>query len=631
MPSINQAQFTSQNKSHGDQRIRSNKPLNIEQTIESLRKQQDGFLKLTLAEIQSPKIDALFGEGGSSGNSQNQMLTLSQSMLDVSATEAELKMAQETLESNKQSQLYSTINKEIAYDHSIMKYDGTATKVDFEYKVSGISGAIGAKAIAKVRIFDQNNHIVFDGTTECINGVNKFTWDCKNNKGIKVEPDKYKISITGFTNIYGAPCAATTNFNSTGIVRAISIADSGMISLVLHNGTQVQADQIREITDAKEANNILEANDYLNHIGKTAAVDLSKIRVSNSKTEILYDNIIQNSDNTRIEIFDSKDKQVANIAYKQKLAYGFNSMTLDLQEFNCDIVDGEYFCKIFVQNKEDEHESVANIELPVHDSIAISGIDLNANKIIGSNNHKYLPWNISTVGDVASNSTASLIDKGAVYIGKRVEFPGKFIYEGGDFSVDARIPRLDANYISSIDLLIYDGNTLISTNTTTAANLYDQNVEIIPRYDQLDAGSKINVDQYVKDTKLLNGINTYTQLTQEQQITIAPYIAQQFRAGNLFKQGQTHDISTKLKNMGVVQLKWNGVSDTGATALQGKEYLYKVVTHYADNNTKELTSMPLTTSIVSTVNATEVTDGQLFLILENNMRITSDEILAVRA
>ena len=353
---------------------------------------------------------------------------------------------------------------------------------------------------------------------------------------------------------------------------------------------------------------------------------LSKLNIVDGHGKIYYNNIIEKSEAVRIDILDKNRKPITQLNYKKSLEQGLGS--LDIHTKN--VPNGEYTYDIYVEDiNSDGGWSMIDSAGVVN--ITLAGIDMKNKEAIDIDGKKYPLANATEINGIEQ----SLINKGSLYIGKQVQFQNNnFDYDGTDFSTNFTIPQpIDGYALDDAELNIYQEGRLIKTVTKSQADLYPQNIETVPTYDNLNAAGKGIVDRYLANKFLIAGFNSYTQLTAQRKIEVAPHLApfitEQFRAGALFKEGQITDEQTRLKNMGIVPIVWDGTLADGSKAQNGS-YKYVLVTSTKNIATNEIKKSIDSNVATNLVKATEVLGNELYLILSDDSRITLPEIQAVR-
>ncbi|WP_316353095.1 FlgD immunoglobulin-like domain containing protein [Candidatus Trichorickettsia mobilis] len=604
----------------------------LEEAEKHFQKIMDDFQALTLASLKNQNIVGMLSGDGSGGNNNSQqdaIMKLSQMTVETAQNRILINQMERLVESNEQSQIDLYLGKEIYYDDSIRNYSGKGD-ITFDYELKYGDLPQGTNVLARISIFDEDGREVFNGKGNSSNGSNKFVWNGRDDKGQEVAEGKYKIKVSASATLGGTRATLPIDVTSSlsGIVDGIRVVDDNRLLVV--NGKLVDPDNITEYKNVKADAGAISVNASVGLIGKQATIDLSTFRVVQGKGEIIYDNQaqIEHQGNVRIDIVDKNGKPVTTVVYDKPLQAGVGTIELDTRKHK--LVDGEYSCTLFVEDK----DSQQNVQLGKVKLVDVTGVDVKAKKIIAGSATYPLANITGTIGE--SREERFLTGLAASYIGTQVEYDNSdFNHNSGDqFTREVRIQKpAEGQRLGDARLKIYKGEQLVADVPKLVADLCYHDQEPIPRYDQLDAASKDMVDNYIKNKFLIQGFNHYTDLNLDHQIAVAPYvapyIAAEFRAGNMFTQLQVRDENTKLKNMEIVKFSWDGLIN-GLPAENGK-YRYEIHTTTVDNITTVITPTKISSVTNDLIKSSIVKNEQLYFELAGGETITKEQILVIKS
>ncbi len=535
---------------------------------------------------------------------------------------------EDLIDNSKKSQLLNAAGfqgQEVYYDDSAREYKGHNEEFNYELKAPSFLPT-NAPIKALIKIVDEKGMVVFSNQDKnAIIGKNRFSWDGRDNNGKEVKRGKYRIEVTASSpssnGLSSIPIEASSYLS--GIVDAIETKD-GTVKLLV-NGKLIDQDQVKKIATSidKEASRQLSANQYIGYIGKKVSIDLSRIEVNGGKAEIAINNPINNHGKVKLEIYGENSKYIKTVEYA---TMPMNSrLELDANKHN--IPDGIYTCKVWVEDKDNENKMTL---LDGSDQIDVTSIDLTTGQITDGKK-KYSVKSIREVTGQSSNET-SLINQGGYYIGKQVQFSDdRFVFNGESLPVDLRISKpLAGRKLGPVELRIYKGDELVAHVGKPADELYHQEEEPVPRFDQLNPYGRRQVTRYIRTQFRLPEAHNFGHLNQEMKLLVNNYIEKQLRNGVFFKDGQDYrDETTKLRNMGIVKLNWDGILSSGVRALAGEPYRYEVITSTTanDNSDQRDTKEPITS--VGLVRESTVIDGALKLVLSDGKEISPDAIIRV--
>lgn len=404
---------------------------------------------------------------------------------------------------------------------------------------------------------------------------------------------------------------------------------------IVVGGKVVEPDSITavHILDHDDDCKPLSADASVHLIGKTVDIDLSRISIKNGHGQITYCN---NTDQTsaHIEITDTKSHKLItefDCNLKKNDKGSSDVLKFDATERGVVIADGSYSCSIVLKQDDDASGVVASVTLPKTINAEVLGVNL-LTKEVTTNAGKYNTANIVSIGSMSSYADTSLMQQGGLHIGKYVTYENsEFDYDSvTQFVTDIRIPKpAQGNKLGDATLRVYEKDRMIAE--VVEAQVYHCEEEALPTFHDLDQASKTAVEQHLNTQLLTKGRQNYTNMNAAERLKyasiVAPFIATGFRGGELFKQGQT--AVNKLKNMGVVQISWNGQKLGGQTARAGT-YRYEVITTECDSITGAIATTNKTSAHArSTVTSTEVRGGVLYLNLANGKSIEHAKIIEV--
>lgn len=613
--------------------IRNSKKDKREDVRQEFDKQMDGFLKMYISSLQNqdPFSEKSQADSGVQIAGQMAQMQIFGRMNDQLAELVDNFAMSEILKATEFQ------GQEVSFDDNIRDFSGSEVTFDYELKYpSSVKNSSSVKCF--VKIYDKKNLLVYNGkSTGTIEGKNKFSWNGKDNKGVKVPNGKYRIEVSASAN---APDGTPIHFEAMtyrkGIVTSIHMTEEGKIQLELADGSKIDQDKVKKLTDLSAVQPLPAASsgELAGYIGKQVSVDLSSIEVKNGRSELTYNNAnpLANPGKVTVEIWGTQGL-VKKLDFAG-LEPGVGKLQLDATG----IEDGKYSCKIFVEDKDNEDNRV---ELTYKDTIDVSRVDVAAQSIIGDGK-EYSVKNIAGM-ERQSHAQQSLITQASNYFGKNVTYnvSNDFFYDGNNFAHEVSIPKLPQGYaLTSAALEVYNGEELVARVEKAGGDVYGYNSERVPFFDGdgvkqalidkngiLDKASRRAVRRYIQELRL-PGVEDYSQLNETQKVEINKYIEQQFRAGNFFKQGQDRaDEATKLKNMGIIKFDWDGTMLSGSKGANGKQYSYQVKITTTNAGVTHDEYLPERSQ--SSVKATEMVNDALTLILANGERIAASQVLAV--
>jgi len=382
------------------------------------------------------------------------------------------------------------------------------------------------------------------------------------------------------------------------------------------------------LTKQKDIDSKPDPYQLLQYIGKKGRIDLTRTEIIGKTGTVKINNSVADPGSTFIHLY-SGNKFQKTIEYETEIPLGVNEIHFDTS--NTKLLPGKYTCHVEV---EDRAKDKIKVKLPKTLEIDITGVDIPKNQIIASNGDRY---NASLVQEIQgiSSKTSSLIEASAFYLGKKVEFTNdKFSYDRDDgtpYSIAFKIDPPKPGYqIGGAELKIFDESGQVGSVLKAADELYASNVEPIPTYNLLDSQSKKEVDEYIRTNLRLPGIYEYKDLTDpSHQLIISNHIEEQFRSGNYYRNMQEHNHKNKLKNMGLVQIEWNGILSNGKTAKTGTEFRYEIHTTTIDANTNQQTSNMITNHNLSLVKNAYVENDEIILHLSDGSIIPANKAIQI--
>ncbi|WPY01328.1 Putative flagellar basal body rod synthesis FlgD [Candidatus Trichorickettsia mobilis] len=604
----------------------------FEAAMEQLEKVTRDFERTVMASFKHQNIIGMLSGDGSGGNNDSQqkgIMDLSKMTVDIAQNKTLINQMQRLVESNEQSQIDLYMGKEVYYDDTIRNYSGNDITFDYELKYGNFPQ--GTNISARISIFDANGRVVFNGKCNNNNGSNKFLWNGRDDKGQEVAEGKYRMEVSASATLAGSKATLPINVTSSlsGVVDGIRVSDGKRLLVV--NDKLVDPDNITEYKNVKADNEAISVSASADLIGMQATIDLSVVRVVEGKGELIYDNQVQieHPGDVRVDITDKNGKPLTTIIYNEPLLAGVGTLELDAKKHKLD--DGEYNYTLYVK----DNDSQQNIQLGKVKLVDVTGVDIKNKKIIAGSATYPLANITGIIGE--SREERFLTGLAASYIGTQVEYENSnFNHNSGDqFTREVRIQKpAEGQRLGDAVLKIYKGEQLVAEVLKPAGELYYQGQELTPRYDELDLAGQTMVNNYIKDKFLIQGFNQYTDLNLDRQIAVAPYVGPyintEFRAGNIFKQGQAHDEATRLKNREIVEFHWDGRRIDGLLAENG-EYRYEVHTTTVDNITNIITSTKVSTITNDLIKSSIVENGQLSFELASGRTITDKQILAIKS
>ena len=240
----------------------------------------------------------------------------------------------------------------------------------------------------------------------------------------------------------------------------------------------------------------------------------------------------------------------------------------------------------------------------------------------------------------AAPSRATMLLEAGGFAGKRVTLhnnrmpPNKTLR----FTLDAP----DAGQkLGDTTLKIFDkAKTLVRTMTLPSANIYSIKEETVPIYANLNAASKAKVDSVSRKTYSGHDYNAATNATvlehAENKKALDEFIEHSFRNGELFQDSYdtlADDVAKaaqRLKNMGILEMKWDGKNDAGAD-IDLTDVTYSITHKTVDAGTDAV----LKTEDLNLLNDIFVIrgkvsdEGEILLELQNEVTIPLAEVQGI--
>ena len=583
---------------------------------DELEKSKDGFLKMLLEGMKHQ--DPTGKSNKNNGDIVQTMAALT--MVDASLHQSD--KLDEIAQNTKNSDIMKThglIGKNISYDDSTREFEDKP--IEFNYQIKRpelVSQNTGVKV--NIEILDKDGQIVFTGRGKDKEGVNSFIWNGKNNKGVKMPNEAYtlKVSATtlGNTNA-GMPVEATTYL--TGKVQAVEVDNDNIASLII-NGKRVKTNSIRKVDDViDESDNKIAANDYVNYIGKKASIDLSIIEIKNGKGQVAFDNNVEKPGKIKIDILSKDAKLIKSIELTTPVKRGINDIAIDARKNG--ILDGEYKCRVYVEDKDNDDKKVLAGNL---DNIEIIGLDL-VNKQVLAGDKKYNIKNLMKVTGL-SISENSLLTQSGYYVGKTIQYENNDIIYNDvpDTSIlNIKPPELGRK-LGEVKLNIYKGDELVASVVKNGADLY----ETIPGLHDLDDNSRLAVNNLINTYN--NPIPNYPGLDIVQKAKIDKYIENNFREGTFFKRGQdVNSKEVKNKNAGTAEFVWDGSLYNGQQAASGVTYRKEIVINSLLLDNTDPQNTKFSTTALGLVKETKIENGELKLVLQDDKAIDIDVVMQI--
>lgn len=583
-------------------------------------KQMEGLIQMYVASLknQDPFSEKSNTESG---------VQIAGTTATISSLNQISEQVEDLIDNSKKSQLLNASEfqgQEVYYDDSMREYRGR--DVEFSYELKG-PNHLPADAPIKttVKIFDEKGTLVFSTKVDgAIIGKNEFLWNGRDNSGKEAKKGQYKIEVIASSpassGLGSVPIEATSYLS--GVVEAIDTKD-GVVKLLV-NGKLIDQNQVKKIvtsSDKAKSNQKPSADRYVSYIGKKVSIDLSRIEVKGGKAEIAIKNSVANPGKVRLEVYGENSKYIKTVEY---VAMPENSkLVLDARKYN--IPDGKYTCKVYVEDKDNDNKMTL---LDKTDQIDVTSVDLATGQITDGKK----TYSVKNIAEVTGQSgrESSLITQGGYYIGKQVEFvDDSFVFNGESYEVAFPVYKpSNGRTLGDAEVQIYKYGQHVRTIIKRARELYEEK----PMFNELNDDSKLIVNDYIATNPQFKrpGVKNYNNLNNPEKRLVDNYIEKEFRAGHLFKTVQDkNDKLTKLKNMGVIVVEWNGELDSGDRALANQEYTYKIFTSTTTEDGNDRKLIPFYNHKEELVKESTVIDGTLKLVLSNGKEISTDDVIRV--
>lgn len=588
-------------------------------------KQMEGLIEMYLASLknQDPFSEKSNTESG---------VQIAGTTATISSLNQISEQIEDLIDNSKKSQLLNAAEfqgQEVYYDDSIREYRGHDLEFNYQLKAPNHLPA-DAPLKTTVKIYDERGIVVFSTRVDqAVIGKNKFLWHGKDNNGKEVKKGQYKIEVTSSSpmanGLSSIPIEATTYLS--GMVEAIDTQDDAVKLLV--NGKLIDQHLVKKMVKGESKAKLNQqpfVDQYVGYIGKNVLVDLSRLDIKGGKAEIAIKNSVVNHGKVKLEVYGDNAKYIKTIDYPAVPDNG--KLALDGIKYH--LPDGEYTCKVYVEDKDNDNQMIL---LETTDQIDVTSVDLAAGQISDGNKI----YNLKNIQSVTGSSAleSSLITQGGYFVGKQVHFvDNSLIFNGESGEIVFPIDKiLHDRILTEAKVEIYKkGQSQPVKEITIGVNkLY----EPLPTFDALNDNSKAIINNLIASNPLTlnirSGLNNYTDLDDAEQSIVDNYIKQQFRAGNLFKMHQDeNDKDIQLKNKGIIEVKMDGALASPADLASSKqEYTYKITTITTNKNNNDLQKDVVNNYNQAFVKECTVIDSALKLVLSGDKEISIDDVIAV--
>lgn len=571
--------------------------------IHALQEEVDKNIKLMFAvALAASRNQPINGEKSDlSTQMMNLSSTLSSIAMDKMSTNATLKLAEAQQESSFAS-MSQMVGQRVSIEDGSREFYGKAgEQVKFQYNILGKDIPANALIQTQISLLNKDGKKILSKTENGKHiGKNSFIWDGKDSKGNNVPVGSYNISVTSSYTIPGndkKPISLSVTTVQESVVDGVNRDPDGKISFIV-NGQKVDSASIQGLMrDGKdevkeEAKGPI--SDYISYIGQKVQIKQEKVNFNNNKTNVPFftkNDALQAT--VKVRFYDSTDSFVAYSQKVQDIKAGQNNFVWNGEDAKSEaalkdmhankmlsyVPVGVYRYEVSITTK-NEDDTETTYKLDNNGEFVIDSIDKNNGKVrLASGDYKFDIRDVTKLTDKIPEkvqaSYISLLQEGSGLIGKRVSFKSDILtYDGNtDPEIEFSLPKPEDGFTlesATIDIMD-DKDNVIASIVKPQAEIYSYEAEPVPwpAVGIAALADIANMFTLISKTKINEAYEALfpdgdpAHITGKEKQVMKNYVTEHFRAGNLFALGyealdQAAQETQKLKNMGVIQAKWNG-------------------------------------------------------------------------
>lgn len=437
---------------------------------DKIQKMKTDFFKIIAATLKNQNPD----KPADPSEITQTIATVQQSEEAAKTRQATERLAQQ-MKDNKLSKALPMQGKKVRYDQSTQHFNGKDI-VNFSYQINmkPEEQPNNSRPCTNLYVVDKNGVKVFDKKVATKNGVNKFTWDGRNNKGKLLKEGEYSLKVEAFYEYEENEVMQRKSIDAGAFIdgRVDAIERDGDDLIVIVDGQAVDYDDIISV-DFTEDNATKEPqlSDYASYIGKSAIFIDNEIKIEQGSCSIKFDCDFSRPNKAAIKIYNDKGDFVGtsisghvkegrnSVIFEASNALSFEDAEEFVNDFENSIYnslpDGNYTFELFIldndeYNDADQYEQQSRIISKV-----ITGLDFSEGAYVLCGSEKF---SVDSIVQLAENtSSVSLIDEAAKFIGKTAQVKlDSFEYTGKAVKQFVKIPAESGHEYQKATMIIFN-------------------------------------------------------------------------------------------------------------------------------------------------------------------------------